>query len=239
VVQSLDRGLRILDEIAAGRTTLGSIADSLGVHKSTVLRLLATLQRHHFVQREDASHYRLGRRLYDLASFASDSRDAVGAADGPMRALAQHSGRAVYLAVLEGVEAVVALKHGPGGEPEPAQVGAPLPLPQTAAGQVLLAGLSSAEQALHLAAVHVDQRADVEAALADAAASGFAVATDPDDASVRHVATEVRGSGARTVAALAVTGPSADLDEATVARLLPQLFETAAEISKELGGDEH
>src|SRR5215218_8484859 len=96
--QSLDRGLRILDEIAAGRTTLTEMSESLDVHKSTVLRLLTRLQQHHFVYREDPLHYRLGRRLFDLASFALESREIAPLARPAMRRLTQETGNATYLA---------------------------------------------------------------------------------------------------------------------------------------------
>src|SRR5687768_13325321 len=83
------------------------MSESLGVHKSTVLRLLTTLQQHHFVYREDAAHYRLGRRLFDLASFALESREIASIARPAMRRLAQATGHSVYLAVLEAGQSVV------------------------------------------------------------------------------------------------------------------------------------
>ena len=58
--QSLDRALTLLTELARGPKTLDQLAETVDVHKSTVLRLLRTLESRRFVQRTDPRHYRLG-----------------------------------------------------------------------------------------------------------------------------------------------------------------------------------
>ena len=51
--QSVDRALRILEELAHGPLRLGPLAETLGVHKSTVLRLVQTLEAHEFIRRRE------------------------------------------------------------------------------------------------------------------------------------------------------------------------------------------
>src|SRR5256885_16611600 len=82
--QSLDRALTLMDALAEGPQTLDQLAERVGVHKSTVLRLLRTLEAHRFVQRDGVRYYRLGTALFDPAPPALEDRD-VRPVGGPCR----------------------------------------------------------------------------------------------------------------------------------------------------------
>src|SRR5437879_13544229 len=64
-VRSVERAIAILDLLAQGDwRTCAEVARGLKVHRSTALRLLATLERHALVEREQrTARYRLGSRL--------------------------------------------------------------------------------------------------------------------------------------------------------------------------------
>ena len=52
------------------------IAEQIGIHKSTVHRLLATLENRRFVQRDpDTGIYRLGIRLLQMAYLTLEQND--------------------------------------------------------------------------------------------------------------------------------------------------------------------
>ena len=94
-VQSLDRGLTILDVLSDGSPELGvtELALRLGVHKSTVFRLLSTLQGHDLVeQNSETEKYRLGYGLVRLSGAVvappSDATRASGA-DGEIMGFLQ------------------------------------------------------------------------------------------------------------------------------------------------------
>lgn len=244
--QSLDRGLRILDEIAAGRNNLGEISKSLGVHKGTVLRLLTTLQQHHFVYRDDPSHYHLGRRLFDLAAFALDARQVVAHAREAMRRVGQATGRGTYLATLEGDEVVVVeVDPGRGSLQALPRIGEALPPHATASGKVLVSGLSAAKLDALLArlelTVFTDRTATDAAAVreeaAKAASVGFALELGEFQPHLDSVAAPVKDFSGRVVAALAITVPSVSFAEQELTRYVPDLLASAAEVSRELGWD--
>jgi DNA-binding IclR family transcriptional regulator len=65
--QSLGRGLSILIELGDGPHNLDELAAKLGVHKTTVLRLLRTLEAERFVRRDEHHRFHLGARLAALA----------------------------------------------------------------------------------------------------------------------------------------------------------------------------
>src|SRR5207244_4385458 len=83
------------------------VARELGVHRSTALRLLATLERHGLVERDQrTAKYRLGGRLVQLASAVRGEADLRLAARPVCEALARTVSETVTLDVLDGDEIV-------------------------------------------------------------------------------------------------------------------------------------
>jgi DNA-binding IclR family transcriptional regulator len=60
--QTLDRGIRILEHLAAASASqpIAEIAQATGLHRSIAYRLLRTLEDHQLVERDPFGHYRLG-----------------------------------------------------------------------------------------------------------------------------------------------------------------------------------
>ncbi len=77
MIRSVDRAVAILDLLAQDGWRAGAeVARELGVHRSTALRLLGTLERHALVERDPrTAKYRLGRRLPQLARVVSGELD--------------------------------------------------------------------------------------------------------------------------------------------------------------------
>src|SRR2546423_7833822 len=108
LIRSVDRAIAILDVLAAEGWKAGAeVARELGVHRSTALRLLATLERHGLVERDQrTAKYRLGGRLVQLAGAARGEGDLRLAAKPVCEALARTVGETVTLDVLDGGEIV-------------------------------------------------------------------------------------------------------------------------------------
>src|ERR1700712_3288723 len=107
-VQSVDRALTIL-RLLAERGDLGvtEIAQSLGVHKSTAFRLVATLERHDIVsQTEDRGKYRLGVGVLRLAGATRVRLDLVQESRPVTHQLATSVGETLNIVVLSGHEAL-------------------------------------------------------------------------------------------------------------------------------------
>src|SRR3954465_11771409 len=67
--QTLDRGLRILEPLAAAGSaqSVMDIAQAVGLHRSIAYRLLRTLEDHQLVERDAGGRYGLGLGLAALA----------------------------------------------------------------------------------------------------------------------------------------------------------------------------
>src|SRR6478735_1523359 len=96
--QTVDRALSILPLLAEGPADLGQVADRLGVHKSTALRLLRTLHEHGLVYRQSDQRYRLGARLFALAQEAMENLDVREIAHAHLLRLNEKCGHTVHLA---------------------------------------------------------------------------------------------------------------------------------------------
>ena len=80
MVQSLERAFAILDEVAQRPAGVTAIAGRVRLPKSTVARLLATLEDVDAVERFDGSQWRIGRGVEALTAAASPERSLVSAA---------------------------------------------------------------------------------------------------------------------------------------------------------------
>lgn len=104
--QTLDRGIRVLEHLAAAGATqpIAEIAQALGLHRSIAYRLLRTLEDHQLVDRDAAGHYRLG---LGLAGLARGVRGDLQAAALPrLSTLVTELGMTAFLVVRAGDEAV-------------------------------------------------------------------------------------------------------------------------------------
>ena len=104
--QTLDRGLRALEELADAPTglTVTELADHLGVNRTIVYRLLATLELHGLARRDAAGRARLGIGVLALARRVQPLlRDAAAI---PLRRLAEEVGAPAHLTVVDGTEAL-------------------------------------------------------------------------------------------------------------------------------------
>ncbi|MEV7781388.1 IclR family transcriptional regulator [Kitasatospora sp. NPDC088351] len=227
--QSVDRALTILGSLGDGPVTLEQAATGIGVHKSTALRLLRTLEEHGFVHRQSDLRYRLGGRLLSLAHRALEEIDVRQVAAPHLAALNERCGFTVQLAVLQDGEVLYLDElagRWDGAAARPSRIGRRAPAAGTAIGRVLLAGLPED-----------GAREDgLPAELAAVRRQGWAAESAEHREAVTCVAAPVAGSGGQAVAACAVSAPADRVPAAELARLLPELLCTAEAISLAYGG---
>jgi DNA-binding IclR family transcriptional regulator len=244
VSQSLDKALVLLDELANGQRTLDELAELLSVHKSTVLRLLRTLESHRFVQRSGVRYYRLGTSLFELAFRALDERDVRRSVEPALRALNAETGHTVHLASYEDGEVIYIDKYESRHNVRMySRIGRRAPLHCTAVAKVLVAALP------------VDQRKGVAesityekmtpntittpraylAELARVAERGYAVDDEEHEEHIHCVAAPVRDARGEVVAAMSLSVPQVLLDLDGLLRLVPTLLAAAATASAECG----
>ena len=80
MVQSLERAFAILDEVAQRPAGVTAIAERVRLPKSTVARLLATLEDVDAVERFDGTRWRIGPGVTALSAAASPERSLISIA---------------------------------------------------------------------------------------------------------------------------------------------------------------
>jgi DNA-binding IclR family transcriptional regulator len=244
VSQSLGRALRLLDELADGPRSLDELAETAAVHKTTVLRLLRTLEQDRLVYRDAAYRYHLGAGLFALAGRALEQRPVRAAAAQHLATLNRETGHTVHLAVYEGGEVVYIDKYDSRHPVRMySRIGLSARLHCTAVAKVLLAGLPVRERRAVAESVEYEvltpnTLTSPEALLAElarVAEQGYAVDRGEHETFINCVGAPIRDASGRVVAAVSVSVPDVVLGYEQVLDLLPGLLETAAAISADCG----
>ncbi|WP_067490465.1 IclR family transcriptional regulator [Actinomadura hibisca] len=242
--QSLARGLGLLIELGEGPRSLDQLAATLGVHKTTVLRLLRELERERFVHRDDAHRFHLGSRLFALSGAALEQRGIRAIAAPHLARLNEATGHTVHLGVYEGGAVVYLDKYDSRHAIRMySRVGLSMPLHATAIAKVLLADLP--EAARRRIADEIDYVPFTEhtltgpdallAELDGVAARGYAMDDAEHETFLRCVAAPIRDAGGRVIAAASVSVPDVLLNRDQVLELLPDLLEATGGISAACG----
>jgi len=245
MVQSVDRAIAILELLAGEGAQAGAdVARALGVHRSTALRLLGTLERRGLVERDArTAKYQLGRRLPQLASLVSGDFDLRNLARPVCDALAEALGETVTLDVLEGDEIVtIEQANGSSSVVSVNWLGRRTPAHCTASGKVILAFAAEPVRQRVLAsplerrtARTVVDRAELEAQLAAAREAGFARTFEELETGLDAIAAPVLGADGQVVAAVDVSGPAHRLREGGRPELIRLTRGAAADLSRQLG----
>jgi DNA-binding IclR family transcriptional regulator len=242
--QSLDRALVLLDELAGGHKTLDELAERLSVHKSTVLRLLRTLESHRFVQREGVRYYRLGTSLFTLAFQALDERDVRRTVEPALRELNAQTGHTVHLASYEDGEVIYVDKYESRHNVRMySRIGRRAPLHCTAVAKVLLAAMPAPEREALAKSLSYEKmtpntittpRAYL-AELVRVAERGYAVDNEEHEEHIHCIAAPVRDARGAVVAAMSLSVPQVLLDLDGLLALVPTLLAAAERASAECG----
>ncbi len=247
-VQSVDRALSILEALArAGESGVTELAGSLGVHKSTAFRLVATLEAHGLVEQVDGrGKYRLGVGLLRLAGATTARLDVVQEARPVSRKLAADTGETVNVAVLSDRSALY-LDQVAGSSALQSHnwVGQHIPLHATANGKVLVCDLDEARRAEMMGKLQQYTEQTVTTAkrlredLAEVREQGFAVAVDELEVGLAAIAAPIRNAHGDVIASISVSGPTFRMPEERIEEIVPAVVEAGAEVSHRLGWGHH
>lgn len=242
--RSLERGLAVLSALADGPSTLDELAERLGVHKTTVMRLLRTLEAGRFVRREDVHRYRLGSTVFDLAHRALEDLDVRDVARSHLRGLGERSGHTVHLAMLD-EDQVVYIDKVDSIHPVRmySRIGRRAPVHCTAVGKVLVADLpASRRQRLvqrigypKLSPNTIDSPERFRVELDRVHNQGYAVDRNEHEDFTHCVAAPIRDHRGDVVAAASMSVPKVVLPFAELLSWLEDLRTTANAISAEMG----
>ncbi|TCZ77697.1 IclR family transcriptional regulator [Paenibacillus albiflavus] len=232
-VRAVERALDILLCFTnSQKLSLTEIASRVGLHKSTVHRLLASLEHKGFVQRDSATDkYGLGFSLWELSMHLSQGDDLGVMLLPEMERLRDLVGETVSLYLRDGMERVrIQAVQSNQAIRRVAPVGARLPLYVGASSKVLTAYADEAvqEQVLHEAerSYGYDREAYMQQ-LQDIRTNGYATSVEEREPGAAAIAVPIVDRSDRLIAALAVSGPANRLTLELMLELVPAITESA------------
>jgi DNA-binding IclR family transcriptional regulator len=196
--------------------SLVQLSERAGLPKSTVHRLAEQLRGFGWLER-DHRGYRIGMRLFELGGLALQRNELREAAVPHLHALANRTGLAVQLGVLDQSEVVYLERVLVGDYRLPTRLGGRMPAYCTGLGKAMLAfDDAAAESAIGAAlprrtAHTITEPERLTSQLATVRSSGVAFDRNESFDGLGCVAAPIRNSG-RAIAAVSVTGPFARID---------------------------
>ncbi len=216
MVQSLERAFAILDEVARRPAGVTAIAERVRLPKSTVARLLATLEEVDAVERFDVARWRIGPGVTALSASASPERGVVSLARPYLADLVTELGEDAGLGLPDGYDV---LYVDQAESDNPVQVrdwtGTRAPMHAVPSGLVLLAEWPDDALEAYLAGelVALTRRTVTDPValrrrVAEVRSAGYAWGIEEFAEGISSVAAPIRGARGAPIAAIHVHGPA-------------------------------
>jgi DNA-binding IclR family transcriptional regulator len=245
-IQSIERAVAILRTFTESEPDLRvtEIARRLNLHKSTVSRILGTLQMEGLVsQNPESRKYHLGLGLISLAGVALGRLDVRGVSQPYLNGLVETTQETVNVTVLDGFECVNIERAR---SPQPIRyvgwIGRRTPLHCTASGKVLLAYQSPVQRQTLLPprlVAYTDKTiVDMDAferSLAQVCEQGYAIVHEEFEEGFSAIAAPVFNHADQAVAAISISGPTYRIGPGQIEEFIEPLLHTTARVSADLG----
>lgn len=243
-VQSVQRALQIIELVSERPRSQSEVADHIGVHRSTALRLMETLIQGGLIRRSEQGLYSVGYRIVGLAHQAADQFSLAKLAHPLLVSLGASCGHTIHLAELTGQRILYADKIDPARSVRLySQIGQTVLFHTSGVAKAILAFqpeafidevLKTYEFTHHTATTIADQKS-LKAELSRVRERGWAVDNAEFEDFINCIAAPIRDARSQVMAAVSITAlkATANLDE--LQKLLPELLATTDTISKELG----
>lgn len=245
----VQRAARLLRQIADGDpvTNMARTARALGINRTTLLRLLRTLEAERLIapRGADIPGWKIGRGLIAIAAHAFHADDVAQAATPILAALAETVGLSTHLGQLDGLEVVYLVRRTPNVSfASNIRVGSRLPAHASTMGRIILAHLPPDQVARMYAGVTLRAVTahtpvtlrQLRAIIERDREAGLAWSDEFFEAGISSVAAAILDASGAPVAALNVSGQVASFDgEVRRARIGREAAEAAHEISRQLG----
>jgi IclR family KDG regulon transcriptional repressor len=246
-VQSVERAIAILESFSLGKPERGvnELSRELGLHKSTVSRLMRTLKHGGLLSRNpETERYRLGVDLIGLAAQVVSFMDVREVALPFLRELAEVCRDTVNLSVMDAGQVVNLEQFVPPTRriKNIGRVGRRMSPHCTAAGKVLLAYLPQDEldrilqAGLEQHTPHtITDPDELRKELARVREQSYATVREELEEGLNVVAAPIHDHTGQVVASVSVAGPAYRITPELFPELAGRLMDTAAAISAKLG----
>jgi len=247
-IRSVNRALKLLKcfSFEKKQLSLNELSAMLGLNKSTVHRLVKTLEEEDMLKKDTASEvYSLGIAVFQLGNIYRDSLELRSAALPIMQALALSVGETVLINIYSEFQKITIEKvEGPQGLRPTIKVGHVLPAHVGSSGKVILAFMDKEDidqqfkkRDLQAFTDHtIIDKEILKKELEQIRAAGYSVGFEERTVGGAGVSAPIFGSAGKVIASLSVVGPDVRIKKFGIKKMGAAVVEAAKEISKVMYG---
>ena len=246
-VQSAERIFQVLEMLADhGEMGLMEISTALGLHKSTVHRLLMSLVYMGYAKQDEVSQkYMLSYKIVSMAGKMLDRMDILQVAKPYMERLSDISGETVHLVQREGnnILYIYKIEAKIGTIRMVSHVGMVHPMYCSGVGKAIMAELPESEvkqiwneSIIEKKTEHtITDYDDMLSVLKEAKKNGYALDDEENEEGVRCIAASLRDYHNEVKYAFSISGPTSRMTRERVEELSVDVRKVQEELSMELG----
>jgi DNA-binding IclR family transcriptional regulator len=246
-VRAIERAMAILNCFDNENSQLGitEISEKVHLAKSTVHRILLTLEGWGFIQQDDvSSRYQLGLRLFELGAVVGNSLALRQAALPVLRQLSEETQETVLLVAYDAGEVVyLDVLECPQPVKIDARPGKRLPAHCTASGKAFLSVLPRAEveRVLFKPLVRrtpntITDAEELRRNLALSRTRGYSISDEEYNIGIRAVGVPILSDKGSVWGVVSVAGPAFRLADDVVVQLAERAMAAARRISERISG---
>jgi IclR family transcriptional regulator, KDG regulon repressor len=245
-LSSVGTAIQLLKAFSEEQVDIGisELSRRLGVAKSTVHRLAATLAAEGLLEQDqETEKYRLGIALFRLGALVRRRMDVSSQGRPYLYELREKTNETVHLAILDGTEIMYVYNlESTQAIRMRSDLGVRKPAYCTAEGQAILAfqpravvdavivqGLSPRTPQT------ITDPAKLIKALAAVRKRGCAIEDEESEIGMRGISAPIRNDAGEVVAAVGLAGPATRLSKKAITTFIPHVIETADLVSRRLG----
>jgi DNA-binding IclR family transcriptional regulator len=235
-IQSLARGLHILDLLSQSQegVSITELAEALSIDKGSASRLVATLARNGYAEKDEASRrFHLGPQVVALSRSVLQRLPLREAAKPFLRQMMERTGECAHLAVAaQNKTLYIDQEESPATLRVNAQVGTMNPLHCTALGKILLAfsDIPIPDQLEEYTSKTITDPLALQRELEKIRKHGYALDDEEFEIGIRCIAVPAIDYRGKLAGSMGISGPSTRM---TLDRI-PELATIAVEIGKAL-----
>ena len=235
-VRAVERALDILLCFTeSSELGLAQITKKVSLHKSTVFRLLQTLEQKGFlIKNEDTEKYRLGYRVLELSNHMSGINDPAILFLPEMQKLRNLVGETISLYVRDGydririqaVESELPIRRV-------APIGARMPLYVGAASKVLVAFENPIDKSAIIHYLEAEQhinKPSFQQILDEIIKDGYATSFEERESGAASIAVPIFNRNEKLFAAISISGPVNRLTQEKMDEYVPELLKVATRL---------
>jgi len=246
-IESIKRAIQILNSFTIKEKELGvtELSKRLNLHKSTIHRILITLEDEGFIVKNQVSQkYHLGMKLFELGHIVQNQMEVRSAALPIMKELAKKTEESIDLNIFSDDRRVSIEKiESPHDVRRTIQLGKSLPLYCGGSGKALLAFLPDEdinrfvkkEKLLKLGPTTITDPKKLKKHLKEIKRKGYAISFEERVLGSASIAAPILNCSGEVVASLSVSGPVSRFTKKKISIFISLVKEATDKISAMMG----